>query len=126
MKNKVNILVLQEIGAKLKHIRIDRGASILDISNATRVKKHFIEAIEEADIEVLKNITYTVGYIKLYAAVFDVDVTALLCKISSQYVEIQPIGSEILINNKDFMAPKWLVIACILCGILLYKFGVKK
>ena len=44
---------IKELGARLKSIREAQDLSITDISDATKIQKHYIAAIEEGDLDRL-------------------------------------------------------------------------
>jgi cytoskeleton protein RodZ len=59
---------IKDVGAWLKSARESRGESLNDISQVTRIGKHYLEALEDGFSEKLPSSAYTRGFIRLYAA----------------------------------------------------------
>jgi len=57
---------IKELGARLKSIREAQDLSITDISDATKIQKHYIAAIEEGDLDRLPKGPYVRSFIRLY------------------------------------------------------------
>lgn len=58
---------LEEIGCYLSQIRHAQGVSLEAIAQQTRIQKHQLEAIEQANLSKLPPAVYVQGFIKLYA-----------------------------------------------------------
>src|SRR3990167_4384306 len=56
-----------DIGAALKSAREFRGLSLQDVSDATRIRRTYLGAIEDMRLEELPSRPFTLGYIKAYA-----------------------------------------------------------
>ncbi|VAX14818.1 hypothetical protein MNBD_NITROSPINAE04-1031 [hydrothermal vent metagenome] len=60
-------------GANLRDIRRAKGASLDEISEVTKVKKSFLEAIEEQDVDNFPAPVFMRGYLKAYAKALALD-----------------------------------------------------
>ena len=57
---------IKELGARLKSIREAQGLSIADVSNVTKIQKHYLAAIEEGDLERLPKGPYVRSFVRQY------------------------------------------------------------
>jgi cytoskeleton protein RodZ len=62
-----------DIGAALKSAREFRGLSLQDVSDATRIRRTYLAALEDMRLEELPSRPFTLGYIKAYAKHLDLD-----------------------------------------------------
>lgn len=56
-----------DIGAALKSAREFRGLSLQDVSDATRIRRTYLAAVEDMRLDELPSRPFTLGYIKAYA-----------------------------------------------------------
>jgi cytoskeletal protein RodZ len=61
------------IGQALSALREAKGLSLTDIADATCVRRAYLQAIEELNIDQLPSRPFAVGYVKAYAEVLGVD-----------------------------------------------------
>ncbi|MBI1186205.1 MAG: helix-turn-helix domain-containing protein [Alphaproteobacteria bacterium] len=54
-------------GEKLRDARLARGLSLHEVERRTRVKRDFVEALEEMDVKLLPGKAYAVPYLRSYA-----------------------------------------------------------
>ena len=57
---------IRELGFRLKSIREAQGLSISDISNVTKIQKHYLSAIEEGNLDLLPKGPYVRSFIRQY------------------------------------------------------------
>lgn len=62
-----------DIGAALKAAREFRGLSLQDVSDATRIRRTYLAALEDMRLDELPSRPFTLGYIKAYAKHLDLD-----------------------------------------------------
>jgi len=67
------LLAHDTIGEALKAIRHDRGFSLQDLAETTRVRRAYLEAIEEMRLDALPSRPFTIGYVRAYAAALGLD-----------------------------------------------------
>jgi len=122
--SEVNIAVLEEIGAILSTARQEHGLSVEQVCKKVKIKAQFIRAIEEADVSILTNIAYTVGYIKIYASFLEINIESLVLNLKTKGGKLPPIASEDLITSENFMPPKWLILLGLAIVVAIYlKYG---
>ena len=61
------------IGAALRATRQRTGRSLQDLSDTTRIKRAYLEALEEMRIEDLPSRPFTIGYVRAYARALGLD-----------------------------------------------------
>ncbi len=61
------------VGAALRATRQRHGRSLQDISDATRIKRSYLDAIEEMRLEELPSRPFTIGYVRAYAMALGLD-----------------------------------------------------
>jgi cytoskeletal protein RodZ len=64
------------IGAALRATRQRTGRSLQDLSDITRIKRAYLEALEEMRLEDLPSRPFTIGYVRAYARALGLDETA--------------------------------------------------
>lgn len=61
------------IGEALRAIRLDRGIALDDLAERTRVRRAYLEALEEMRLDALPSRPFTIGYIRAYATALGLD-----------------------------------------------------
>jgi cytoskeletal protein RodZ len=86
MENKENQIVTEtsvndsrlSFGAYLKKTRIEKGLSIEDIMDYTRISKYVLQQIEEVNASKLPEAVYLKGFLKSYAQAMGIDPSDVL------------------------------------------------
>jgi cytoskeletal protein RodZ len=86
------------IGEELKRIREEKGLSIYDVENQTKIKATFIDAIEKENFDKIPGRVYVKGFIKNYAKFLGLDYTVYLQEINKHFKEDN--SEDILANSK--------------------------
>ncbi|GIP33139.1 helix-turn-helix domain-containing protein [Paenibacillus sp. J2TS4] len=69
---------MHELGQLLKKQRIEKGISLDDLQETTKIRKRYLEAIEEGNYKVLPGNFYVRAFIKTYAEAVGLDPNELL------------------------------------------------
>lgn len=69
---------MPQIGDILREARIRKGLSIKDVSDATRIRTRYLEALEQDDYEVIPGGTFVKAYLRNYATYLRLDADALV------------------------------------------------
>lgn len=71
-------------GANLRDIRMAKGATLDEISEVTKVKKSFLEAIEKQDVDNFPAPVFMQGYLKAYAKALALDPDEIMEKYMAE------------------------------------------
>ena len=55
------------LGQALRAVRLDKGLTVQEVADQTRVRRAYLEAIEEMRLDALPSRPFTIGYIRAYA-----------------------------------------------------------
>lgn len=69
---------MNEIGQKLREARIEKGYTLDDLQQITKIQKRYLIAIEEGNFDALPGSFYVRAFIKQYAQTVGLDNDALL------------------------------------------------
>lgn len=69
---------MKEIGAILKNARIEKGYTLDDLQQTTKIQKRYLQAIEEGNTELLPGHFYARAFIKQYADIVGLNGEQLL------------------------------------------------
>ncbi|OZB97866.1 RodZ domain-containing protein [Paenibacillus sp. XY044] len=69
---------MSELGQQLKEARLQKGMSLDDVQEMTKIRKRYLEAIEAGDYKVLPGSFYVRAFIKTYAETVGLDPDVLL------------------------------------------------
>lgn len=83
---------MKSIGVVLKDAREEKGLSINDVAESTKVRQKYIVAIEESDWAKLPGRAYTSGFIKRYAQEVGMDPEKTLAYFRREYNLTQSSG----------------------------------
>ena len=89
----------------LASIRRNRGVSLEQISQNTKISVRALQAIEEGEFKKLPGGIYNTSYIRQYARAIEFDESELLAYYHSRtdvITEAFPIASEKRLNLRDF------------------------
>lgn len=84
----------ETLGEALKAIRESRGMSLDDLAETTRVRRAYLQAIEETRLDALPSRPFTIGYIRAYALALALDPDAAVERFKAE----EPILDEPLRN----------------------------
>ena len=84
------------IGAALRSTRLRLGRSLQDVADATRIKRGYLEALEEMRIEELPSRPFTIGYVRAYARVLGLDAEAAVSRFKQDSPgDIEPLRAPV-------------------------------
>lgn len=114
------LFAYETLGEALKAVRHDRGLTLQELAEKTRVRRSYLEAIEEMRLDALPSRPFTIGYIRAYATALglDPDLATERFKADEPVLD-EPLRAPIgLIDDKDprvaiFLAGALVIIAAI-------------
>ncbi|NGX45663.1 MAG: hypothetical protein K940chlam2_00819 [Chlamydiae bacterium] len=100
---------LSEISQLLSSRRREKNLSLQDVEAATAIKRLFLEAIEEGNLESLgPKQVYAIGFMRAYAEFLGIDASQVAYAIPEQKFEFS-YGIGTVQSRKGFGGkPKWL------------------
>ncbi|NGZ75443.1 RodZ domain-containing protein [Saccharibacillus alkalitolerans] len=81
---------MSDLGQQLKDARMQKGLSLEDVQEMTKIRKRYLEAIEQGDFKVLPGSFYVRAFIKTYAEAVGLDPEALLQNHSKDVPSAEP------------------------------------
>jgi len=69
---------VQELGQLLREARLEKGLSLEEVENLTKIRKRYLEAIEEGQYKVLPGSFYVRAFVKSYAETVGLDADQVL------------------------------------------------
>ncbi len=83
------MLLLTELGARLKEARLARGYSLDDLQDITKIQKRYLVGIEEGNYSIMPGTFYARAFIKQYAEAVGLDAEELLDQFKKDVPEAQ-------------------------------------
>jgi transcriptional regulator with XRE-family HTH domain len=105
-----------DIGQALKAVREFRKLSLEAVADTTRVRRAYLQAIEEMQLEKLPSRPFTIGYIRAYAEALGVDAEAAVERFKAEEPVLdEPLRAPVGVNNdRD---PR--LMAIVLAGVVI-------
>ncbi|PAD40126.1 hypothetical protein CHH53_03675 [Terribacillus sp. 7520-G] len=88
------MVVLMDIGAKLREARESKGMTLEDVQQRTKIQKRYLKAIEENNHSVMPGDFYTRAFIKEYAQTVGLDPDEVLEPKAQQEAVAPPVQEE--------------------------------
>lgn len=76
---------MTRIGAKFLELRLRKKITLEEVSNATKIKKDFLAAIEKGDFKKLPSPAYAYGFVKNYAKFLGTDEDEAIALFRREY-----------------------------------------
>jgi|688.fasta_scaffold167758_2 cytoskeletal protein RodZ len=89
------------IGSLLKETRLAKGLTLSNVVQITRIRLNYINALENDDYKELPERTYTIGYLRKYAELLDIDAEMLIAKIEENYKFVEPFKGKFVEKYSD-------------------------
>ena len=64
---------MKDIGNFLRERREAKGVSLIEVENDLKIRKKYLQALEEGNIDTIPGKTYLVGYLRNYSKYLDID-----------------------------------------------------
>jgi len=119
------------IGNVLREAREARGWSLEEVSERTKIKRRYIQAMEEGSFDVLPGRVYVKGFLRSYAKLLGLSPEELIAGFEKQYMveDLAPIP-EVIGGRKNLSwqsrRPRFVVYALLVVIVgLLMVFGIR-
>lgn len=109
------------LGEALRAIRQDKGLTLPEVAERTRVRRSYLEAIEAMELDALPSRPFTIGYIRAYATALGVDPDLATERFKSDEPVLEealraPVG---MIDEKDPRVAAFLIGALIIIAAIV-------
>jgi cytoskeletal protein RodZ len=81
----------QDVGRRLQEQRKQRGIDLDAAAKATRIRKHFLQSLEQGDFSALPSPAQVRGFVRAYAKYLQLDAEQLLAQLQTDPEEVAPI-----------------------------------
>lgn len=119
----------QTLGAIFKTARVKQKKTLEVISDQLKIRKVFLQAIENEQFDVLPGGVYTVGFIRSYAKYLNLDHDFVIEQLKNESffspVRLSTVGDEQHFPTTRFVPGNMIFVGLsllILCGIAAYLF----
>ena len=75
---------METIGDILKKIRLEKGYTLEEISNITRIRRKYLEALENSNYEEIPDRVYTKSFLKIYSEFLGLDKAHILKRFQDE------------------------------------------
>jgi len=115
------LMTYDTLGEALKAVRHDLGLTLIDVAERTRVRRSYLEAIEEMRLDALPSRPFTIGYIRAYATALGLnpDLAVERFKIDEPVLEEAlraPVG---LVEEKDPRVAAFVIGALVIIAAIV-------
>lgn len=116
------------IGNVLRETRQRKGLSLLDLEDITKIRTHYLRALEDEEFDRLPGQTYVIGFLRSYAKALGLDAQELVdsykATLTPQEATIKPIEpvDPVLLSRRPVTRGLLIIGLCILALVTL--FGV--
>lgn len=74
----------ETLGDELRAARLDKGLTVEDLAATTRVRRAYLQALEEMQLETLPSRPFTIGYVRAYATALGLDADAAVERFKAE------------------------------------------
>ncbi|MBC8080600.1 MAG: helix-turn-helix domain-containing protein [Gorillibacterium sp.] len=114
-----------ELGQTLKQARLDKGLTLEDLHETTKIRKRYLEAIEEGNFKLLPGNFYVRAFIKSYAEAVGLDPNEVLGlyknvipNFPAQEISSEPLRRKRQNTKVSLKGSSWIT------GLLLWAFFI--
>ncbi|KUO52258.1 MAG: hypothetical protein APF76_04260 [Desulfitibacter sp. BRH_c19] len=83
------------VGEKLRERRISLGLSIEQVEEYTKIRRFYIEAIENNEYKVLPGKVYIIGFLRSYCKLLDLDPTEILEEFNQSWIDTDNVSKYV-------------------------------
>ncbi|NLW07820.1 MAG: helix-turn-helix domain-containing protein, partial [Clostridia bacterium] len=115
---------MEKIGTILRNARLDKGISLREVEEATKIRLRYLEALENGEFEQLPGRVYALGFLRSYARFLGLDVKELTERFKAEFpAEEEPyIVEDYSISKPGTERKKFPIL--LLIGVILFLWGV--
>jgi cytoskeleton protein RodZ len=114
---------LETVGQDLRAARLRRGDDLATVSRNLKIRKDYLEALEEDRFESLPGRTYAVGFVRSYSDYLGLDSIQCVERFKTEIAgrDEPPRAASIQHDMDEGKLPQgWIVIAVVVLGLIAY------
>ena len=113
---------LETVGQDLRAARLRRGDDLASVSKALKIRKDYLEALEEDRFESLPGRAYAVGFIRTYADYLGLDAGDCVERFKSEIAgrEAEPAAVAVIDDDERKLPQGWKIIAGVVLLLIVY------
>ena len=112
-----------EIGPTLREARVRRKLTLTQVSDDTRIRIKYLQAMEDEDFEVIPGITYVRGFLRTYAEYLSLDADVIIGEFNSHtrpFPESEPFGGVSALGRpRSHRSRNTLLLTALVCLLVL-------
>lgn len=107
---------------KLHDERIKKGLTLLQVSESTKIKEEFLEAIEKGDYNKLPSSSYAYGFVRNYAKFLDFEEEEILALFRREFdgKKVYKVLPEGLVGQKEIPLKRFKIKQAVILVVLLF------
>lgn len=109
---------LLTLGQLFKTQRLEQKKSFEDVADKLKIRKVFLQAIEDDQLDQLPGGVYTVGFIRSYAEYLGLDQDAIIEQLKDRHF-FQPVQLNVIGDEQHFPSNRFVSSGMILAGLFL-------
>lgn len=113
---------MKTVGQILKEERIKKGLSLEMVEKETKIRKKFLEAIENNNLDIAPGEVYAQGFVKKYAEFLDLESNRVMAIFRRQTQEKKELPLPSSLPQEKFLTPKKGGLFLIFFFFLLFSF----
>ncbi|MDD4751797.1 MAG: DUF4115 domain-containing protein [Desulfitobacteriaceae bacterium] len=121
---------MSQIGEELVRARLERGLSLHDVEEATKIRAKYLTALEEEEFDSLPGRVYVIGFLRTYGKFLGLDDEMLVSEYKEQYGTTTIFIEEEIAapktdkkNNKKFLVILFCAVLLVVCAVVLLKLS---
>lgn len=109
------------LGEALKAVRLAKGLTLQDVTNETRVRRPYLEAIEAMRLDALPSRPFTLGYIRAYATTLGLDPDAAIERFKTDDPVLdEPLHAPVgMLDERDPRVATFLIGALVIIAAIV-------
>lgn len=114
-----------QLGLYLRAVREHRGLTVQDLAAATRIRKLYLDAIEEGDMSALPSRPFALGYVRGYAQSLGLDGELAVARFKAEHpVKVEPLRAPVGVRHQfERGRPVAAIVAAVLVsGVVAWNF----
>jgi cytoskeleton protein RodZ len=113
---------LETVGLNLRAARLRLGDDLATVSKALKIRKDYLEAVEEDDLSRLPGKTYAIGFVRTYSAYLGLDAREMVERFKQEISgrQEEQAASDLALEDERKLPQGWRIMAGVVVLFLAY------